>query len=104
MRRAAKTDSNQQAIIDALRSVAVQVEVIGKPLDLLCCVRGETLLVEVKNPDGLDRFTKEQVEFIARWPGRIETVRSPDEAVRAVLGAEHADVMLGDIPASQVPF
>jgi hypothetical protein len=86
VRRAAKTDGNQQAIVDALRSVAVQVEVIGKPLDLLCCVRGETLLVEVKNPDGSDSFTKAQVEFISRWPGRIETVRSPDEAIRLVLG------------------
>ena len=88
MRRAAKVDDNQAAIVEALRSVGVQVEVIGKPLDLLLVCRGETLLLEVKNPDGLDRITKEQAEFMARWPGRIELARSPGEAVRLVLGSE----------------
>ena len=88
MRRAAKVDSNQQAIVDALRRVGVQVEVIGKPLDLLICCRGETALLEVKNPDGGDRLTRDQVEFIARWPGKIHIARSVDEALRLVLGAE----------------
>jgi hypothetical protein len=88
VRQAARVDSNQRAIIDALERVGVSVEVIGKPVDLLCCVRGETLVLEVKNPDGRDRITKEQAEFIARWPGRILIARTPDEAVRLVLGAE----------------
>jgi hypothetical protein len=87
MRRAAKTDSNQQDIVNALRAVCVQVEVIGKPVDLLVCDRmGVTSLMEVKNADGRDQLTKSQVEFIARWPGQIHIVRTPDEAVRAVLG------------------
>jgi hypothetical protein len=84
--RAARVDDNQRAIIEALERVGVSVEVIGKPLDLLCCVRGETLVLEVKNPDGRDRITKEQAEFIARWPGRILIARTPEEAVRLVLG------------------
>lgn len=77
-------DSNQPAIVDALRKVGVSVEVIGKPLDLLLCCRGVTSLGECKAGDG--RFTKEQVEFIARWPGRVHVFRSPEEAVRLVLG------------------
>ncbi len=94
LRRAAKVDDNQDAIVKALRSVHVAVEIVGKPLDLSVCVKGksglwETFYVEVKNPDGKDRITKEQAEFLERWPGRVEIVRSPDEAIRKVLGEEH---------------
>lgn len=85
-RYAANVDKNQSAIVEALRRIGVTVEIIGKPLDLLVCCRGETMLLEVKNPEGLDRFTKEQAEFLARWPGRTHIVRSEEEAVRAVLG------------------
>src|SRR6188768_1866924 len=86
MRRAAKVDANQSAIVDALRRIGVQVEPIGKPVDLLVCHRGVTSLMEVKNPDGKDTLTKDQVEFMARWPGAVFVVRSVDDAMRAVLG------------------
>lgn len=88
MRRAAKSDSNQTEIVKALRRVGVSVEVIGKPVDLLICHRGETALMEVKNPDGRDELTKDQVEFIARWPGKLHIVRSIGDALTAVLGAQ----------------
>lgn len=84
MRRAARVDANQQAIVDRLRECSVSVEIIGKPLDLLVCCRGETSLVECKTKDG--DLTKAQVEFLSRWPGKVFVVRTPDEAVRAVLG------------------
>ena len=91
MRRAARTDSTQAAIIDALKRVGVAVEIIGKPVDLLLCCRGETSLMECKNPertseDPDSRLTKAQVEFIDRWPGKIHLARTPEEAVRLVLG------------------
>jgi hypothetical protein len=86
MRRAAKVDANQAEIVDALRRIGVAVEVIGKPVDLLICHRATTALMEVKNRDGGDRLTKDQVEFIARWPGVVHVVRSVDEAMRCVLG------------------
>jgi len=88
MRRAAKQDYNQSQIIDSLRKCSVSVEIIGKPVDLLLCHKGETSLMEVKNPDGKDTLTKAQVEFIARWPGRVHVVRSVREALEAVIGAE----------------
>ncbi len=88
MRRAAKQDFNQSAIIKALRLCGVSVEVIGKPVDLLICHRGETSLMEVKNVDGGNRLTQDQIDFIARWPGKVHIVRSEQEAVSAVLGAE----------------
>lgn len=81
-------DANQQAIVDALRACSVKVYVLGKPLDLLVCCRGVTSLVEIKNPDGKDEFTADQVKFIEEWPGTIHVVRTPEEAVRAVLGEE----------------
>lgn len=87
MRRAAKVDANQAAVIAALKKVGVSVEFIGKPVDLLICCRGETSVLEVKNPDGKDQLTKDQVEFIARWPGKVHIARTPQEAVALVLGA-----------------
>lgn len=88
MRRAAKQDANQSEIVARLRQCAVSVEIIGKPVDLLICHRGETSLMEVKNPDGKDTLTKDQVEFIARWPGTVHVVRSVREALEAVIGME----------------
>lgn len=103
MRRAARVDENQAAIIDALKRVGVSVEIIGKPLDLLiwsvarcphcggALADGKTELMEVKNPertsaDPQSRWTKEQAEFLARWYGKVHVVRTPEEAVRLVLG------------------
>ena len=88
MRRAAKVDSNQAEIVAALKRIGVAVEIIGKPVDLLICHLGETALMEIKNPDGRDQLTKDQVEFIARWPGRVHITHSAEEAVRLVLGSE----------------
>jgi len=84
LRRAAKVDNNQADIIDALRRIGVQVEVIGLPLDLLICHRGETALMECKTAEG--RLTKGQAEFLERWPGKVHIVHSPREALEAVLG------------------
>src|SRR5688572_19720466 len=90
LRRAAKVDSNQEDIVKALRRCGISVEIIGKPLDLLVHNprRDRTSLMEVKNKDGRDEFTKDQIDFMARWPGPIDVVRSIDEALQAVLGQE----------------
>lgn len=86
MRRAAKVDATQQAIVDALRRCGVAVAVLGQPLDLLVCCKGITSLVECKSPGGT--FTKAQAEFMSIWPGTVHVVRTPEEAVRAILGPE----------------
>lgn len=88
MRRAANIDKNQPAIVKRLRSLGVSVEIIKQPVDLLVCHRGETSLMEIKNPNGFDQLTKGQIEFIARWPGKVHVVKTEEEAIRAVLGEE----------------
>jgi hypothetical protein len=88
MRRAAKVDDNQTEIVKRLRKIGVSVEIIGKPLDLLICHRGVTSLAEVKNLDGRNRHTEAQIDFRARWPGKIYTFTSPDQAAAEVLGPE----------------
>lgn len=85
LRRAAKVDANQAEVVEALRKCGIQVEIIGFPVDLLCAdQKGVMHLVEIKTEDG--RLTRQQVEFIARWPSPVHIVRGPQEALRAVLG------------------
>lgn len=88
MRRAANIDKNQTVIVNALRHLGVAVEIISKPLDLLIWHKGHYSLMEIKNRDGFNRLTKPQVEFIARWPGKIHVVHDEREAIEAVLGKE----------------
>ena len=66
-----------------LRTCGISVEVIGKPVDLLICVKGVTELVEVKTVEG--RLTKEQADFILRWPGKVHIVRSVEQALREIV-------------------
>ena len=86
MRHDARTDANHAEICKALRAVGVSVEYLKLPLDLLICHKGVTSLMEIKTDGG--RLTKDQVEFIARWPGTVHIVRSAEEAIEAVLGKE----------------
>jgi hypothetical protein len=92
-------DANQTEIVDGLRKCGISVENIKEPVDLLvwakafcpCCKAelpdGQVVPVEIKNPDG-GRLTKAQVEFIARWPGKVHVVETLQEALRALLGEE----------------
>jgi hypothetical protein len=84
MRRAARIDSTHTEIVRTLRQLGVAVYNVKKPVDLIVYYRGVTSLVEVKGTDG--RLTKAQVEFIAEWPGPVLIVRTPDDAIRAVMG------------------
>jgi hypothetical protein len=95
VRRAARIDSNQAEIIAALKSVGVSVEYIKQPFDLVIFNprKRETAFVECKSPrptseGGKNGLTIAQTEFISKWPGPIYVVRSAEDAVRQVLGAE----------------
>jgi hypothetical protein len=88
VRHAARTDANQKEIMDALKKVGVSVEYIKLPFD---CVyynhrNHETGFLEIKTEDG--RLTKAQLEFISRWPGHVRVAKTPQEAIRLILGDE----------------
>jgi hypothetical protein len=85
MRRAAKGDGNRHELVEAMKRIGARVYPIGKPLDYLVTFRKRTLLVEIKNPLGRNRLTKEQEEFIASWDGEIHVCSTIDEAVNAVV-------------------
>jgi hypothetical protein len=90
LRRAAKVDASQAAIVERLRSIGVWVRPLhavgqGFP-DLLCHARGRFFLLECKEPG--ERPNQQQAEFMAACPGEIHVARNEDEAVIAALGAE----------------
>ena len=103
MRRAAKVDATQAAIVTALRAAGCKV------LSLAACGKGVPdllvlpphviyhdrdwcedcdrpvlpYLLEVKNPAGRGTsLTPDQVKFHAEWP--VTVVTTPEEALRAV--------------------
>ncbi len=90
---ARRTDGMQADIQAALRAVGVRVLDLhaaahahpGLP-DLLCswwAIDGPRwLFLEVKAPEG--RLRPEQVDFLRWWPGRVEIVRSVNEALNAI--------------------
>lgn len=101
MRRAARVDSTQSAIVDAMRAMGAVVWVIGLPLDLLCGYRGHTLLVEVKRLTGKREpkptsYTPLQIDFMATWKGGpVATVCDVDGAIRLLKSLEAPSVVGG---------
>lgn len=87
MRRAARVDANQGAIVAALLAAGASVEVIGKPVDLLVGFGGRNLLLECKDGDktpGNRPLTKAQKKFIPNWRGSVAIALTPEDALRAI--------------------
>jgi hypothetical protein len=94
MRRAAKIDANQTAIVDALRAAGATVQSLatvgGGVPDLLVGVRGKTYLLEVKTPKGKRNpkpapTTEDQDRWFSVWRGdRVRIVTSVEQALLAV--------------------
>ena len=86
MRRAAKVDANQAAIVDALRKCGCSVlslAAIGKGApDLLIGLRGKNVLAEVKNPATRGKLNDLQNDWHTKWAGQVLTVTSPEDALR----------------------
>lgn len=72
-----------------MREAGFKVRYIKEPTDLIVGFRNPNtgrkfnVLLEVKTEEG--RLTKQQVEFIAEWPGPVHIVRDPEEAVNIVI-------------------
>lgn len=91
MRRAAKIDANQDAIVTALRAAGASVQSIaavgGGVPDLLVGFRGANLLIECKDgnkPPSARRLTEDQRKWLAAWRGDWTVVLSPDDALKAI--------------------
>lgn len=78
MRRAARKDNSQDALIDAFQAHGATVEQIRRPVDLLVCYRGVWLPVEIKSSEYEARrpsaTRKGQLAFADRHSGYVATV------------------------------
>lgn len=91
MRRAAKVDANQPAIVRALVAVGATVQSLatvgdGCP-DLLVGRHGENYLLEIKDgakPPSKRRLTEREQQWHDKWRGKVSTVKNEDEALRAI--------------------
>jgi hypothetical protein len=82
MRHAARVDTNQQAIVAALRAAGAYVWIIGLPVDILVGYKNHTFLVEIKTTSK-KRLTKLQEDFFQYWPGgTLCRVDSPEAALQ----------------------
>jgi Holliday junction resolvase len=94
VRRAAKIDANQTAIVSALRAAGATVQslaAVGKGCpDLLVGHQGSTYLMECKDgrkSPSRRELTPDQIEWHVEWRGGpCIVVSSPDEAL-AFVGA-----------------
>jgi hypothetical protein len=85
MRRDARKDANQTAIVQALRRMGVDVKILNAPglPVLLVGFRHRTFLFEVKTPEGA--LTWQQKLFFDTWRGQARVVQTLEE-IREVLG------------------
>ena len=85
---AARSDSNQQEIMDALRAVGcsvVSIHRVGQGVpDLLVGdpVTGCNFLLEVKA--GKSGLTPDEFRFFSEWQGQRDIVRSVEDALRVI--------------------
>jgi hypothetical protein len=90
MRRAARVDATQAAIVAALRARGAYVWPIGLPVDLLVGFKGATALIECKVLEGKKApraadHTPLQKRFLAEWPGgTVATVTDEEGALRVL--------------------
>jgi hypothetical protein len=84
IRRAARVDANQEAIVKTLRAANAYVWIIGLPVDLLVGYKGHTFLVEIK--DGPKKpLTRLQQDFFGNWMGgTLARIDSPEAALRMI--------------------
>lgn len=63
MRHAAKRDANEQPLIALAEALGAYMWPLDEPVDWLCGYRGQWIPTEIKNPDGRNRPTDQQVRF-----------------------------------------
>ena len=88
MRRAARVDSNQKEIVQALRKAGASVahtHTIGQGFpDIVVGHRGKNLLLEIKDGSltpSRRKLTEDEYEFHEAWRGQINIVESVEDAL-----------------------
>ena len=89
MRKAAKIDDNQKAIVNVLRQIGASVQSLaatgkGCP-DLLVGYQGINYLMEIKDGDKMlskQKLTIDQEHWHTLWRGSVHIVKSVDEALK----------------------
>ena len=92
MRRAAKTDRNQAAIVRALRAIpgvtVRSLAAVGQGVpDLLVGWRGRNYLFEVKDPGASPSgraLTPAEAKFHRTWTGQVRVIFSAQDAMQAI--------------------
>jgi hypothetical protein len=83
MRKIARTDENQAAIVAELRKAGATVQSLhqlgGGVPDILVGIDGKNYLLEIKTRTG--RMTPDESEWHRAWRGDVCVVRTPDEAL-----------------------
>jgi Holliday junction resolvase len=93
MRRAARTDENQEQIVKALRAVGASVQSLaavghGVP-DLLVGYQGKNILIEIKDGNKTPskrKLTDDQVKWHDNWNGGAVAVVESVDAAWVALG------------------
>lgn len=82
-RRPAKVDSNQPAIVEALRRAGASVRstaMVGDGFpDLAVGILGATFLVEIKGERG--KLSPAEEKFFDAWTGHVVIIRTPEQAI-----------------------
>lgn len=91
MRRIARVDTNQAAMVAALRQIGATVQPLhtvgqGCP-DLLVGYRGVNYLFEVKDgakAPSARKLTLAETDWHTNWQGRVVTVETIEQALQAI--------------------
>lgn len=91
MRRAARIDTNQPEIVQALRAIGASVaptHMIGRGFpDIVVGFRGLNFLIEIKDgskPPSKRQLTPDEQEWHEAWQGKVVVVETVDEAYEAI--------------------
>lgn len=92
MRRAARIDDNQNAIVECFRalgaSVAVTSSLGGGFVDIVVGAHGKNCLVEIKDgdkPPSARTLTKHEQKFHEEWQGMVAVVESESDCYQLMV-------------------
>lgn len=74
-----RTDANAEEILTAMEQAGASIY-RGGPLDAICGIRGDTVLIEIKTAKG--KLRESQKKFMARWKGNAIVIRTVEDGLK----------------------